>query len=380
MFLDELLNTCVIPYTPSSLIDVANFQKIAATVNQFPEKITSFFGFECRLGQKQPAADVLLCIAAAEYGRSILAGASPIKAIPSQWAIAPAWEKVLKFANSWNDSASELYAWTDYIWLEFDVAENGLSAIPIPSIFFAPFDQKNKTHLKGDLSTTIILESLETIQGKTLNPIIVQQLRNVEKALPDTAYIFQVGTMLAREVDAYRICIKDISILEVIPFLQKVGWKGNIDALKENLNKIDALIDRICLDIDVGTSIGNKIGLECYQEYNESIIDNWKPFLHFLEKEQLCTIAKKQGLLDYFGNIHAGMVEEGQWPEHLKQLSSIIGSRYLSMYIREINHIKLNFDDSRFTEAKAYLGVRHVWANIATLRKIFAKNHLKMAV
>lgn len=380
MFLNELLNICVSPYTSSSLIDETNFRKIAATVNQIPEEITSFFGFECRLGEKKPAADILICIAAAEYGKDILARQSQRGTIPHQWLENKSWQKVLKFAQNWNDPTSDIHEYTDYIWLEFDVVETGKTDIPTPSIFFAPFDQKNKTHLKGAKSNAIILKSLKTIQNKKINSTLVRQLQLVEKSLPDQAYIFQVGTMLAREVDAYRICINEISISAVIPFLQKIGWTGDLNALEARLKEIESLIKCVCLDIDVGETIGNKVGLECYQDSNESIIDNWKPFLNFLEEEQLCTSAKKQGLLDYFGNIHAGMAIDGQWPEHLKQMSSIIGRRYLSMYIRNINHIKLNYSAGRFTEAKAYLGVRHVWANIAALKKLAAKNQLKVAV
>src|SRR5262249_28548220 len=95
-----------------------------------PASASSFFGFECRLGETDAFADFLACIAAGGGEREAwVRSLRPTAAGGSR-----IWSGLTDVARDWADPASELHTPITNIWVEFDLA--GSSADPrVPSVF-----------------------------------------------------------------------------------------------------------------------------------------------------------------------------------------------------------------------------------------------------
>lgn len=369
MNLKELLELTVQPYLSEHLISPNAFERINQITSHLPEQLTSFFGFECRLGNANPTADFLLCVFRDTYGHSILANNSNDNPLPSSWLKHPVWQNIITFAQHWSDKM-------DHLWLEFDIAEDTNSGIPVPSFFFAPFDTQQNTFLKPQNSLSTILAGLKRIKASALEESIQQQLQKVVHELPSSALIFQVGTMLARPIPTCRVCIRDIYAIEIPVFLRKMQWKGDVRALYERLEKLYKMVDRVDLDIDVlSTGIASKIGLECYLNIDHTRAERWQILLNYLADNHLCTHAKKEALATVNGIVHQGMVPKNSYPNHLQQMAGFIGKQHTSMYFRDIHHIKLSFEKNTFLEAKAYLRVKHIWVSNAKLKTLLQKQN-----
>ena len=121
---------------PPALIGPDNLSEINEIAALFPAKASSFFGFESRLGEAAPRVDFLLHIQASEGGREILAGHDSENLLPENIQGNPVWKRVINFCKDWAEPSSDLHQKADNIWLEFDVARNGVSDPPVPSFFF----------------------------------------------------------------------------------------------------------------------------------------------------------------------------------------------------------------------------------------------------
>ena len=359
MNLKELIDITVTPYLPQSLIDKKAIQRINSIAQDLPEQITSFFGFECRLGNKKPVADFLFCIFKDSYGHDILNNSDNQNSLlPQKWMNHSIWKNIIRFVKKWDENM-------DHLWLEFDIQENEGESIPIPSFFFAPIDSTNGIFLRREESFKTIIKGLLIVKAGKIEELIQKQIYNVVMTLPDDAYIFQVGTMLSRSEQVYRLCIRDIEGPQIVSFLAKMNWIGNLGILSELINELYTYVDRIDLDVDINTQIGPKIGLECYLNMDDQRSHRWKHFLSYLADRGLCTDEKEEALVGLEGYVHQGECE--QYPEHLIQMLGFIGSKYMSVYLRDIHHIKIDFLDSSILEAKAYLRVKHIWVSRSNL-------------
>lgn len=370
MNLKELLNITARPYLPPALIQPTALQRINKIAHQLPEQLTSFFGFECRLGNPKPTADFLLCIFKNKYGQQILANPHTGKnQLPKAWLNHPTWKNIINFAQNWAAETHPLFQKMDNVWLEFDIEEEKVDTIPIPSFFFAPYDAAKKVFLKKQASVDTILMGLKIIKAGDLDNVVEQSLKKVIQALPAKAYVFQVGTMLSRPIQTYRVCIRDISASAMPIYLKKIGWEGDFKNLCKLLQTLYTFVDRVDVDIDVNESVGTKIGLECYLELNLEREKRWQFFLAYLRNNNLCTTDKKNALSNFTGIVHQEMTPNKVWPIHLQQMAGFIGNKYASMYYRDIHHIKLSFEGATILEAKAYLRVAHIWASKAKLKE-----------
>lgn len=378
MHLKKLLDLTVCPYVSTDLIGAAAMERIQDIAIHLPEKLTSFFGFECRLGNSKPDADFLLCIFTANGERETFAHLPTNKnTLPAKSLKHPIWKNILQFAQNWNDTEHPLHQKVDNVWLEFDVAEDD-KALPIPSFFFAPYDSDKNEFLIGLESRNTILAGLNMVKAGAIDKIVSQQLLKVLETLPEKAYVFQVGTMLSRPVQTYRVCIRDIGALEIPAFLKNIGWEGDISKLYNLLETLYSMVDRVDLDIDINEGVAPKIGLECYLEMDEERDHRWETMMNYLYDNNLCTEKKKIALTKFNGFVYQEITENNAWPDHLQQLTGFIGGKYKSMYFRDIHHVKLSFEGAVVLEAKAYLRVRHIWASIPKLKAIFRKHSAKV--
>ena len=353
----KIIESEIIP----DLITTNNWHNIQAITDIMPQALTNFYGFEYRLSSNNSYTDFLLCVGANEAGQKVLGDDSYSIKLPEFLGNIPEWKNLTNFSQSWNNTDSYLFKKVHNIWLEFDIEET-VSTIPIPSIFFG-------------LSTTDPEQSFDWVTDIALpllfNRNLPEKLKdNILKcfdALPQDAYIFQIGFMLARQVEAVRLCIRNIQPQDIIPFLSSMNWLGDTNNLSQLLQELATKVDRIDLDIDVGETIYPKIGLECYLQNQPSLQPKWSLFFDYLVNKSLCTAEKQNKLLNYHGYVRQ-RERSNTLVSSTSRLNQLLGTKYETVFFKGLNHIKLTYIHQEALEAKAYLYVSRNKINVAEFK------------
>lgn len=346
------------PFVSDQLIDQESWEQIEAIAQYLPSQSTSFFGFECRLGESNARADFLLCISAGELGQAMLAGGeAPDMFVPELFQ-QPIWAQIREFATCWHNTLSPLHQKVSNFWLEFDVHKLS-SHPPIPSCFFGSNMIYADPFADPSAHTWVTRTAIRLLQGAPLSSALEQQTFRAVNALPLGAYVFQVGLMLARGAKQVRLCIRGISTRQIIEYLETLGWSGCPVSLHNQLQELSHYAERIDLDIDIGeTGIAPKIGLECYLTFQPKLQPKWSEFLQYLVTHELCLPEKQEALLDYPGFVRE-KTHRDQFPAHLLNLSKFLGNCSEVVFMRGLHHIKVVYQADRAIEAKAYAWVSH---------------------
>lgn len=335
-----------------ALISERQLIRIRDYANQVPGQVSAFFGFECHLGIGEASADLLFCSTQLEGHSKVLAGQHKKVALPDAFFELPAWRKVQEFCVKWEDPASSIHQKLFNIWLEFDIAK---SEPPYsPSIFFGTQPPESLT--SRDEGHLVILEALEQLVPEALEGTRAMTLNSVLKHLPDSAYIFQVGAMLARNVPAIRICLRDLPPVDIVPTLSNMGWNGSSVELEELVRELAPISDRIDVDLDVGETIGTKIGLECSFGKDESSFRRMGTFTNYMVDKELTNREKAQALMDFNGLVHQDSAPD-KWSPHLLNMAAISGPGVANHISCWLHHVKLVFEADTPLSAKAYLAV-----------------------
>jgi hypothetical protein len=132
--------------------------------------------------------------------------------------------------------------------------------------------------------------------------------------------------------------------------------------LRRVLDPLARSVDRVMLDIDVGETVGTKIGLECYFEGNRQPgrEPRWGAFLDSLVLQDLCRADKREALLAYPGYIDQN-APGVPWPAALLRTSQLLGGRSLSTLVRSLHQVKFVYRPDGPLEANAYLAGNHHW-------------------
>lgn len=358
------------PHIPGHLISNDCISRIRSVACGLPAKLTTFFGFECRLHDDTPVADFLIHIQESEGGREILAGEVFDQALAQFFEREEAWARIRDFCREWSDPFSRLEGKTDHLWLEFDMAKTEAADIPIPNFFFgrpdsAGEDEGNQSSKDSLRSYLWITESAFPIlfNGDLPEPFKTS-LSKCFETLPDRTFIFQMGAMLSRPMAGVRLCIREITPESILEYLSRLGWSGSLDELRTITLRLAPMTERIDLDIDVlnqdEPKIGPKVGLECYFGSGTEVERRIRTFLDYLVNERICTTSKQEGLLAYPGYSHE-YSDRDLWPSHLLRASSFLGPMVAGCMVRALHHIKIVYEDMHPLTAKAYLAAFHKW-------------------
>ena len=253
------------------------------------------------------------------------------------------WNFLTLFAADWNNKQHAFRQNIRNIWLEFDTAsitklEQQQHILHSPSVFWGP-----------ENNTTIDEALIQVMNTLAQVDMSVACLQSFQASLPEGAQLFQLGVMSSRQTPMARVCINKISYQDIIPLLQKSHWAGNNEALAEALSHIRPLVQSIALNLDITKAgIGEKIGLECYMNWENTEASQWQPLLDYLLKQKLLIPEKLDGLLSFPKNKKLALG---------KQLANTTTETVYPVFYQNIHHIKLTFTSDRFVEAKAYLGI-----------------------
>jgi hypothetical protein len=346
------------------LISPSAFSAIDSVARVLPSTLAhNTFGFECRLGEDLPRADFLV-LATAACGRDSLAGHHPTSRLPDHLMADTAWRRVRDLAVAWAEPSSPLYHAVDNVWLEFDV-EGPVPEIPVPSVFFGLLAnaRTDATREQGNRYQATAETAIRLLSGGEPSPRALEALSRCFRALLPEERVFQVGLMLSRGAGPVRLCIWwPRSPERIVEYLVGVGWPGDEAALRRVLEPLFRSVDRVLLDIDVGETVGAKVGLECYFEGRRQPRrePRWGAFLDSLVRQGLCTAGKREALLAYPG--YSGQnAKDVTWPAALRRASQLLGGRSSSTFVRTLHHVKIVYQPGRPLEAKAYLAANHHW-------------------
>lgn len=209
--------------------------------------------------------------------------------------------------------------------------------------------------------------AIPLLRGDALPAAIVRRMAHCWAALPEAAQVFQIGLMLARQMEPVRLCIRNMPSAYLGDYLQRTGWDGAAGALALLVASLAPLVDRIDVDLDVGETVLPKIGLECYFQAAPDVREKLTRFLDYLSAQTWCCPSKRDALLAYPGYVHERTAPE-RWPLNLLQASHLLGPGRVSMFLRFLHHIKVVYHPDGHVEAKAYLAVSHCWWPWAALR------------
>lgn len=341
---------------PESLIDKDGYIPLSFIAEKLPFEMTSFWGFECRLGEPAAKVDILFEIKKQSRGSSLLAGriSSELDMLCSEY---PAWKSLRNFAGLWVDPDHEFSTHVRNIWLEFDTASvldhsQMNEVLRQPCIFFGP----DAETLEKRQTSRLICDALAALDAPDSGRCGLEEFI---KSLPENARIFQVGLMLARPNPGLRICVYRLTAEDVPVWLTGLNWPGDTVMIGNLLKKLPPGLDAFAVDLNLMTDgPGEKIGIECYMDWLEDDPEQWLPMLDLIEEGNLCLPVKRQGLMNFQGSTRV--------PDDWHRLSEGI---VYSRLFRKIHHIKLSISSGQLKEAKAYLALNHPGIDLNTMYK-----------
>lgn len=349
----------IAPNLSPDLISAEFRRRLSGIGQHFPDAIASLVGFECRLADPTPQADLFFRVSPETGGRDIVAGSEAVETQPQFYHLLagyetipslddqlidhPIWQKIRQFCTQWSTPNTSFYDYIKDLWLEFDLDAEP-PAIPIPSVFLGSSAIAHlSTHLNPLLEHPLTSEKSQRIE-RTLN------------ALPKTAKLFQSGVLLSREPHNIRFYISDISIQQICPYLDRIGWQGDRHQIAAILAFLSPGIKTTNLQIEIETDIAPTIAIECYLENREA----WKLFLEGLVKTGFCLPQKRDAILSFGGLTREGDSPEN-WPGTLRRRSQLLGPGWESVLFRRLAYLKLIYRPGIPLEFKAYLGVQPGW-------------------
>jgi hypothetical protein len=271
--------------------------------------------------------------------------------------LSPVWKQLTDFAVNWQDSCHPFNHHIRNIWLEFDTAtilasDDRKKTLAYPSVFWGP-----EPH--AEITDELLQHLIRVMNSLAQIDISSDRLQLIATSLPDNAQLFQFGIMSSRQVPIVRICINHIAYDDIIPFLKRSNWKGNVDDFRALIDCLKLLVTSVAIDLDVSANgIEEKIGLECYMDWGCEDASQWLPLLTFLRDRQLLKAEKMEGLLGFPRNRKLALSD---------QFNDDLTDTVYQIFYQNIYHIKLTYTDSELIEAKAYLGVYRPGLN----KKIF---------
>ena len=332
----------VAPHLPPALFGAETLGPMARVAESLPPGLSTFWGFECRLGESAARSDILFQIKRDGPGVTLLAGQAPsaLDALSSQ----PVWRALRDFAAEWNEPGHELHRLVRNLWLEFDTAEVTDSAdldhvIHQPNIFIGPDASATQAEVLR------LMEAFCRRHGRILAAL--DALPAFLDALPDGAMVFQLGLMLTRpEEQGLRLCVNEVPIGQVTPWLERLM---DVPVARSIAAEVEAMARRT-QDLAFGfnltpAGVEPAVGLECYQSWEQEDPPQWSALLDDFLKQGLCLAEKRDGVLAYSGKAPVP-----------KEERKVEGRLHTETH-RRIHHVKLALTGAGIIQAKAYLAV-----------------------
>jgi hypothetical protein len=294
--------------------------------------VVSAFGFECRLGEAAPRADLGIRFARPVAGADV---EGSLASVARSLSSSEVWRRLGAFCARWSDPRDLLHRGIEDVLLEFDLP-GPPPEVPIPS-FFLEIEKTATASLMHDAS----LAALAILQGESATTRFHEGFGRAVAALPPGARITAVGSMLSRTVRSVRVCVTGLPAPAVPAYVEAIGWPGNRGELDALVASVAACVDRVEPCFDLGDAVGEKLGVELHIDGPRAERrTRWARVLEMLVARGECLPDKRDALQRWVGSARL----EGRAPEEAPCL-----------ILREINHVKLVRARDRRPEAKGYV-------------------------
>ncbi|MCP3101655.1 hypothetical protein LZ198_22515 [Myxococcus sp. K15C18031901] len=302
-----------------------------------PRSMADFLGFECRLGEGNSQTDCAINLTA--DGARFLAGHHD-QQVPDALRT-ESWRRVQRFYRAWGETREPAYVDAGATWLEFD----STSDEPRPNLLFGYWP--GKKDIRRPLPW-LVESIIPMLLGTPVTQAFQSHLLRCFDACPPGTDDFQVGLMIARPIQAVRLCVFDIAPDAAPAYLERIGWKGPLDEVRHLLEVLAPHADLMGLHLDVGEQLYPQLGLEpgfvagpwARQPHLEP---RWHRQFEQLVRLGLCTPAKREALMRWVGHQRAP-----------------VGSRDEDLVLlRGLSHMKVVLRAGAPSQAKAYFGIAH---------------------
>ena len=170
-----------------------------------------------------------------------------------------------------------------------------------------------------------------------------------------------MGLMPGRPGSATRLVLDRFPVTLVAPYLDAIGWRDPAGTLLPLVEAIAGIADPdVLLDLDVDTSVRDKVGVEFYVRRETDNLLRWRALFDLLADLDLASREKAHTLLTWPGFTPESQ-ETGSWADNLALGDLLFRGKATSMFWRTINHIKLAYHPRHGAEVKVYLGFGHNW-------------------
>lgn len=249
----------------------------------------------------------------------------------------PAWPSIARFAHAWREEAGPLFRFVPFIGLEFDLPEDP-PLVPVPSVFAMldwPIDDDRPNPSRSAEAAS--QAALAVLRGAPLPSVISARVAACFRHLDANARILSVGAMLGRAGGA-RVFVS-VPRERLADYLRRCAWPGDASAVADVVDRFGQHFadDMVQVQMDVGTTLGKRLGIEWSYLHNPDAPQQWKALTAGLVTARLVTPEKRDRLLAWSG------------------ISAPLGVPFA--FRRDVSHLKLVIDRERPIEAKAYVSV-----------------------
>ena len=329
------------PLFPPSLLDGEGWTRLLERVAELPAAAAQLFGFEFRLGDVNPSADVCVPVSSDIADRFLREARGGRSLPPSQAALAHC-------VSDFGRADSALARWAASALLEYDIAALSSGSRYTPGIYFILRNEPGSPgHDVQDCAHRDIAPALANACGWTPDLAEERELERVINALPRGARVGQAGAMPERARRAIRVVVWDVDAQATPAFLERLRWPGRIGFASGILTDLLAVGGpRFGLSIDVtAQGVGHRLGLELLagdgRGWRTTTRSDWQPCVERLVERGWCTVAKAEGLLE--------------WPGYQK----CYAANAIFLAHQGINHSKITIVGD-VVKAKGYVGMSFV--------------------
>ncbi|PTL82234.1 hypothetical protein [Vitiosangium sp. GDMCC 1.1324] len=312
------------PLLEPALVPPWAFRNVLATASGVPDTLSGGY-FECRLGRERGRVDLLL----GTLGTDRRKGLAIEERWPLAWRQEPLWRQLLAFYADWARPSSWLGQRIPLTLLEFDV-EGAPGPVPVPGFHFCidpdfqrhPPDLDARTGVPGGgFDTEALLELVQTAttllpRGGLESPTL-EQLRVCHEQLPAGGRLLHLSRMFSRAG-------APLKLNALVPrdglatWLSRIGSPVSPEQVLELLERHAPGQHLAKLDLALGPSLGQRLGLELSFRYGAPGTPEWERLLQGLSAEGLCTAEERDALLAWRGPARLRR-DGGGWPLRLER-------------------------------------------------------------
>ncbi len=341
------------PYLSSSIVTPQALRRIELRAQALPFGLRT--AFEIRLAEADSQVDIAQIFTRDTDQREALR-----QYVQQQERTGnPLWPRLCAFCDQWAEPSSCLHP-IPFVWLEYDLLQDDLRERR-PAVFIALPDQT-----KVSASSRRVMETLSQLsgQGDSDSATMRDTLETCLNARPPNAAIFTLGVMLSRSISHVRLPVHALLQEQVTPYLRQIGWTGPLRRVEALVERYALLADWIAVDLDIGPHLHPHLGLELHLNAQPGREPRWSALFDELVQAQLCTPAKRDGLLSWSG-LQTPASQAVLWPEKLLLQALLSPTSGFWALVRGLSHIKLFCRAEQTIIAKAYFGYCFQWVDNA---------------